>query len=312
MLIEYFPYDVTMFWLFFHWERYNIGHIYLQCFPNGKLYAGQTTQLEKRMGNYSRGQGSNPHHSNAIQFHGWANVNVLTIECPRYMLDTVEKFLIEYYDLTVPDKGYNKTTGGRKKWSHSKETRVKMSASNSEAWERDTQRRAEQTIRMSGENNPWFGKTGADHPLFGYKKTPEQLARISGENNSMFGKTGTDHHLFGTKRNPKQVAKILGENNGMFGKTGADHPMFGKTGADHPRSKPVCVFGNVYPAALLASNALRAEHAPHNKHNFIVHWTRVKKHMPYTFYVTNEFYVNAMMFDMENITRDMYENWLKM
>ena len=54
MLVEYLPYDVTMFWEFFRWERYNIGHIYLQCFPNGKLYAGQTIQIVGRIGQYRR------------------------------------------------------------------------------------------------------------------------------------------------------------------------------------------------------------------------------------------------------------------
>ena len=71
MLIEYLPYDVTMFWMFFRWERYNLGHIYLQCFPTGNLYAGQTIRLEKRMYMYSRGYGSNPHHLNAIKYHGY-------------------------------------------------------------------------------------------------------------------------------------------------------------------------------------------------------------------------------------------------
>ncbi|AGE49830.1 GIY-YIG catalytic domain-containing endonuclease [Paramecium bursaria Chlorella virus Can18-4] len=296
MLVEYFPYDVTMFWEFFRWERYKIGHVYLQCFPKGKLYAGQSINIIERMGNYRRGCGSNSHHSRAIQYHGWSNVNVLTIQCPWYMLDTVEIFLIEYYDLTDPDKGYNKTTGGRKNWTHSKETLAKMSA------------------KKSGENNVMFGKKGADHPTFGktWSKTPEQVAKISGENNGMFGKTGADHPAFGTKRTPEQVAKMSGENNGMFGKKGADHPMFGRTGALHHNSKPVCVFGKVYPAAQTASDALRAKYAPNGKKNFIAAWTRIKKHQPYTFIVSDEFYVHAMENNLENITCDLYEKWLKM
>ena len=79
---DFFPYDVTMFWEFFRWEQYKIGHIYLQCFKNGKLYAGQSIQITSRMRKYSNGKGSNPHHTNAIKHHGWTNVNVLTIKCP--------------------------------------------------------------------------------------------------------------------------------------------------------------------------------------------------------------------------------------
>jgi hypothetical protein len=311
MLVEYFPYDVTMFWEFFRWERYNLGHIYLQCFPNGKLYAGQTINITSRMNMYSSGRGSNPHHSSAIKYHGWTNVNVLMIQCPRYMLDTIEIFLVEYYDLTDPDKGYNKTSGGRKNWTHSKETRAKISAKSLEMWERVPKLRVEQSIRMSG-------KTGELSPVFGktWSWTPEQVAKISGENSHMFGKTWS--------KTPEQVAKSSGENSHMFGKSDADHHNFGKTwswapeqvanisGALNPNSKPVCVFGKVYPAAQTASDALRAKHASRSNYDFIRKWTRTKKHMPYTFYITKEFYVHTVLFEMTDITRDFYVSWSKM
>ncbi|ABT15672.1 hypothetical protein FR483_N387R [Paramecium bursaria Chlorella virus FR483] len=295
---DYFPYDITMFWEFFRWERYKLGHIYLQCFKNGKLYAGQSIQIIERMRKYSSGKGSNPHHTNAIEKHGWWSVDVLTIKCPWYMLDTIEKFLIEYYDLTDPKKGYNKTTGGRKIWTHSKETRAKMSE------------------RLLGEKNPMYGKThteeskqkmreaqtGAKNPMYGHTwaKTPEQIAKTSGQNNGMFAKTGIEHYLFnkfdaehpafGTKRTPEQIVNISGKNN--------------------HNSKPICVFGKAFPAASVASNALRAEHAPKSNRNFINDWTRNKQHKPYTFYITKEFYKYATENNLENITRDFYDKWL--
>jgi len=271
---EYFPYDVTMFWEFFRWERYKFGHIYLQCFKNGKLYAGQSIRLTNRIYKYRNGKGSNPHHTKAIKKHGWWSVVVLTIQSPWYMLDTLEKFLIEYYDLTDPKKGYNKTTGGRKIWTHSKETRAKMSE------------------RLSGEKNPMYGHT--------WTKTPEQIAKTSGQNNGMFAKTGIEHYLFnkldaehpafGTKRTPEQIVNISGKNN--------------------HNSKPICVFGKAFPAASVASNALRAEHAPKSNRNFINDWTRNKQHKPYTFYITKEFYKYATENNLENITRDFYDKWL--
>jgi hypothetical protein len=156
---------------------------------------------------------------------------------------------------------------------------------------------------MSGEKHHNFGKTGSDHHSFGKKKTPEHVAKTSGESNGMFGKTGADHPSFGTtwSRSPGQVAKISGQNNGMFGKSGALSPT----------SKPVVVFGKAYPAASTASDALRAEHAPNRTDNFIKGWSRIKKHQPYTFYVTKEFYVHALLFEMTDITRDFYEKWSK-
>ncbi|AGE58032.1 GIY-YIG catalytic domain-containing endonuclease [Paramecium bursaria Chlorella virus NW665.2] len=303
---EYFPYDVTMFWEFFRWERYKIGHIYLQCFRNGKLYAGQSIQIIERMRKYMSGKGSNPHHTKAIKRHGWSNVKVLTIKCPWYMLDMIEKFLIEYYDLMDSKKGYNKQSGGRKNWHISKETRAKISE------------------RMLGEKHPNFGKKGPEHPTFGYKKTPEQIAKTSGENNGMFGNghltSGEHNGMFGNGH------LISGEKHGMFGRTwtktleqiaktsNEKHGMFGNghliSGEKHGKSKPVCVFGKVYPAASTASNVLRAEHAPNNKHNFVNDWTRNKKHQPYTFRVTKEFYIHALLFDIKDITRDFYDTWL--
>jgi len=337
MLVDYLPYDVTMFWLFFLWEQYNIGHIYLQCFPRGKLYAGQSINIVGRMYAYSRGIGSNDHHSNAIKKHGWTNVKVLTIECPLYMLDTVEKFLIEYYDLTDPDKGYNKTTGGRKNWEFSKETRAKMTASAKAVWERDPERRIEHSARMS------IRMLGANNPMFGYKWTPEQLATISASCLETWAHdpvrrvrmSGAGNPMFDYEWTPEQLAKMSAscleawardperrvDMSTRMKEVWEHDPerrveystrMSGKTGELHPRSKPVCVFGKVYPAALTASDALRADHVPKSDYNFIAKWTRKKKHQPYTFYVTKKFYEYAVENDIENITRDLYDNWIKM
>ncbi|RUS23420.1 hypothetical protein BC937DRAFT_88887 [Endogone sp. FLAS-F59071] len=58
--------------------------------------------------------------------------------------------------------------------------------------------------------------------LQGYKHTPESLAKMSGENNPMFGKSQEDSPTFGR----------TGALHPMFGKKGADAPNFGKTPAN--------------------------------------------------------------------------------
>jgi len=37
-------------------EWHNLGWIYLQVFPHGKMYAGQTNSITNRFGTYKRGQ----------------------------------------------------------------------------------------------------------------------------------------------------------------------------------------------------------------------------------------------------------------
>ncbi|AGE53400.1 GIY-YIG catalytic domain-containing endonuclease [Acanthocystis turfacea Chlorella virus GM0701.1] len=128
---ENFVLDNVMYWEAFRWERLDMGHIYIQKFSNGKMYAGQTTGLSGRFGHYRSLQGSNPHHTFALKKYGWDDVKVAITSCPKYLLDTVEIFLIDFFNLTDNTRGYNKTTGGRKGYHITKETRMRMSESKS-------------------------------------------------------------------------------------------------------------------------------------------------------------------------------------
>ena len=292
---EDFPYDVTMFWEFFRWERHKLGHIYLQCFPNGKLYAGQTVNIYKRMGDYRRCSGNNPHHTSALKKHEWEKVRVLTIKCPIYMLDSIEIFLISYYKLMNPNNGYNKTSGGHNNWYVSEETRKLRGKRSKEAWAQNPQRRLDQTIRQSGKKNHMFNKKWTktadqiaktsgnnnwqskipknEHPLNGKKQTPRHIAKRTGQGKGNSGKFGQEHPAYGKKKTVEQIAKISGKNNINFGKVEA---------LSHC-AKPVCVFGTVYPAAICASNYLRIKYAPRREDNFIPNWIRANKNQ--SFYI---------------------------
>ena len=114
--------------------------------------------------------------------------------------------------------------------------------------------------------------------------------RQSGKNHWSHGVATEDHPNTGKTRTPEQRAKISGENA--------------------HQAKPVCVFGKVYPCGKDASDDVRAVHAPDNKHNFISgKWLRTKKHQPYTFQVSKDFYAYAIENELENITRKLYEIW---
>ena len=95
-------------------------------------------------------------------------MHIALAQCPKYLLDAVEIFVIEFYDLTNTTKGYNKTTGGRNGYRLTKEVRMKMSNAH------------------KGPKNHMFGKTHAE----------EALAKMSiaktGPNNPFFGKTHSE------------------------------------------------------------------------------------------------------------------------
>ena len=101
------------------------GTIYIQIFPHGKKYIGQTIRGSKRFEQYRRHKGNNPHHTNALKKYDYNNVKVLTFDVPEFLLDYVETSLISLYDTTDRAEGYNKQTGGTN-GRHSQETIEKM------------------------------------------------------------------------------------------------------------------------------------------------------------------------------------------
>ena len=85
---------------------------------NGKCYIGVTKQkpIEKRWAN-GRGYINNKHFNDAIQKYGWDNFEhniIMQIEDEEIAFE-IEKYLIQKFDLTNPDKGYNLSEGGRQR-----------------------------------------------------------------------------------------------------------------------------------------------------------------------------------------------------
>lgn len=99
---------------------------------NNKIYIGQTNNIKKRW-NPSRYKDS-PRFYNAIQKYGWDNFTheILSEIEDQNEADNQEIALIEYFDSTNPEKGYNISHGGNAptRGKHlSEETRKKMSVS---------------------------------------------------------------------------------------------------------------------------------------------------------------------------------------
>jgi hypothetical protein len=321
---EDFPYDVTMFWEFFRWERLKLGHIYLQCFPNGKLYAGQTINFRDRMKSYHKFDGSNPHHTNALKLHGWSNVNVLSIECPWYMLDTVEIFLISYYNLVDSKKGYNKQSGGRKHWHHSKETRAKMSVGIKLAWKNNPERLDKLIEHNKRINTPERVSAFVERTIkrcTGVPLTEEHKqktgigSRLAWKNNSerLEDQAHRASQQFSGVKRPEQSKRQKGAGNHRYGKKNTkennEKHSIQMSGSKNPAALPVCAFGIVYSCGKDASIALM-EKLNQKSTKFITGWISRGINATNVFKITNEFYLVSMLFDLKNVTKEFYDHWL--
>jgi hypothetical protein len=117
----------------------------------------------------------------------------------------------------------NKTNGGDGTSGHAPWNKGKTGI-----YSEETLQKMKKTLseKMSGENNPMYGKMGEQHPAYGYKHTKESLKMFSdrqkGEKNHMYGRCGEKNHMYGKKHTEEAKKKMserqLGEKNHMYGK----------------------------------------------------------------------------------------------
>ena len=81
---------------------------------NGKVYIGQSVQIEKRWQNHKcAAKKEEGHLYKAMRKYGLENFKFEVIEeCQKQELNDREVFWISYYNSIDPDKGYNLTKGG--------------------------------------------------------------------------------------------------------------------------------------------------------------------------------------------------------
>ena len=82
---------------------------------NDKKYVGITMKDINRRWQNGNGYRNNKHFSDAIKKYGWDSFDhyVVDVATPEEMYD-LEKFYIDYYHTTDPEKGYNVSKGGDK------------------------------------------------------------------------------------------------------------------------------------------------------------------------------------------------------
>jgi group I intron endonuclease len=90
-------------------HKVGYGIIYILTAPNKnknkKKYVGQTINSKERFKQYRNNNGSNSHFSRALKKYGWKNFKLEIIIVPEFLLNSIEKSLIKFYDTMDPKKG---------------------------------------------------------------------------------------------------------------------------------------------------------------------------------------------------------------
>lgn len=101
---------------------------------NGKVYIGQSEDIEDRLRKHKSALKGNYHVNSHLQ-SSWNKYGEdsftfkLVKSCKLRYLDRFEKLIINIYDATNPDNGYNLKGGGRSNCKYSDASRKKMSDS---------------------------------------------------------------------------------------------------------------------------------------------------------------------------------------
>ncbi len=187
-----------------------IGFVYLTTnIVNGKIYVGQHEIKDLKFNDSYIGSGGR-RFKNALNKYGRSKFKrkILKVCFTTNQLNGYETYFIKKLRATDPKIGYNQLPGPTHLLNPSKLPEVKKIKSQ----------------KLSGKNNPMFGRRGKLHPNYGKKRTPEQIAKISGENNPMFGKTSP----FKGKHLSEKARKTLSEKAKARLKNKENHPFFGR------------------------------------------------------------------------------------
>lgn len=135
--------------------------VYKHTAPSGKVYIGLTCCNPKERWDSGHGYKRNFHFWNAIQKYGWQNIQheIVATNLTQKQACDLEKDLIQKYDSTNPNKGYNVLAGGTYGFTfhHTDESKNKISQASKKLWESEEHRKY-MSERCSGENNPFYGK----------------------------------------------------------------------------------------------------------------------------------------------------------
>jgi len=244
---------------------------------NGKLYIGQTNNLESRwLKHCSMSRVINYNHPlyNSIRKYGLDNFMYEIIDQFDNLDECNKSEELWIQNLRTQDRnfGYNIAFGGNNKTT-SQETKDKLSKLNSgegnpfygkthseETKQKLSEMRVDSIITDEIRSKMSVSKIGKKNPMFNKHHTTKsrdkmsqiKIGKYDGENNPFYGKTHSEEtkqklseintgktlsEETKQKISTSLIGKMSGENNPMYGKIGADNPMFGKTHSDEVKLK---------------------------------------------------------------------------
>lgn len=133
--------------------------VYKHTSPNGKIYIGITGQKPENRWRNGSGYKGCDRFNNAICKYGWENIKheILYTGFSKAQAEQKEIELIRIFDSTNDKNGYNIENGGNVSGSHSKQTKLKISNSNT-GKKRTSEFKEAIRERMTGKKY-WLGRT---------------------------------------------------------------------------------------------------------------------------------------------------------
>lgn len=194
--------------------------LYVHICPNGKRYYGITKQEPKVRWQNGKGYSGNQYFTKSINKYGWDNIKheVMFNNLTEHEAKKLEQYMIQWYNTTNPNYGYNITLGGegtkglkgeKSPWygkHHTEETKQKMSENNARYWE--GKQFSEETKQKLSK-----ARKGENHPLYGKQLSEETKRKISEANKG---------HKHSEEVKQKISEALRGENHPMYGKKSAN------------------------------------------------------------------------------------------
>lgn len=188
-----------------------ISGIYKITSPSGRVYIGQSVNINKRFYTYRKLECKRqPKLYNSLKKYGYdSHLFEVIEECDINNLNIRERYWQEFYNV-ISERGLNLQLVDcvGKKQMHSDETKKKISEkSKGRVFSKETrlkmsisaknkiiteETRLKISIANSGKGNYWYGRKGELHPSFG-------KPGLRGELHPCFGKKGKENKNFGKK-----------------------------------------------------------------------------------------------------------------